>query len=41
MQVLARACGYDSLGGFRPGDLSTFDRTISDLTGIPFAGIRE
>ncbi len=41
MQVLARACGHDDLAKFTPGDLSTFDRNVSDLTGIQFAGIRD
>ena len=40
MQVLARACGHDHLGKFRPDDLSTFDRSISELTGIGYAGVR-
>ncbi len=40
MQVLARACGHDSLGGFRLEDLTTYDRDLADLTGIPYAGVR-
>jgi glutamate synthase domain-containing protein 2 len=38
MQVLARACGHDALSEFQPNDLSTFDRSVSELTGIRFAG---
>jgi len=38
MGVLARACGHDSLTGFTIDDLTTFDRTIADLTGIPWGG---
>lgn len=39
MQVLARACGHDSLRGFSVDDLSTWDRDIASLTGIRYAGI--
>jgi glutamate synthase domain-containing protein 2 len=39
MQVLARACGHDSLRGFGMDDLSTWDRDISSLTGIRYAGV--
>ena len=38
MQVLARACGHNRLSGFERSDLTTFDRSVSDLTGIRFAG---
>jgi glutamate synthase domain-containing protein 2 len=41
MQVLARACGHNDLSKFTPDDLSTFDRVVSDLTGIQFAGVRD
>jgi glutamate synthase domain-containing protein 2 len=40
MQVLARACGHDALNKFEPNDLSTFERSVSELTGIRFAGRR-
>ena len=39
MKVLARACGHDHLSGFRPEDLTSWRREISDLTGIRFAGV--
>lgn len=39
MQVLARACGHDSLSGFRVTDLSAWKRDIADLSGIRFAGL--
>ena len=39
MSVLARACGHESLSGFTIDDLTTFDRTIADLTGIPWGGV--
>ncbi|MEM7146960.1 MAG: FMN-binding glutamate synthase family protein, partial [Verrucomicrobiota bacterium] len=41
MKVLARACGYDSFAKFNVEDLSTFDRTMADLSGVGFAGVRE
>ncbi|WP_424943451.1 glutamate synthase-related protein [Aliiroseovarius crassostreae] len=40
MQVLARACGHDSLSGFTPRDITTWKREIADLSGIRFAGVR-
>ena len=39
MQVLARACGHDHLGGFTPEDLTTWKRDIAHLTGIRYAGV--
>ncbi|MGH1414433.1 MAG: glutamate synthase-related protein [Pelagimonas sp.] len=39
MQVLARACGHDSLSGFRPNDLTTWKREMADLSGLRFAGL--
>jgi methylamine---glutamate N-methyltransferase subunit C len=39
MSVLARACGHDSLSGFRKSDLTTFKREMSELTGIQFGGL--
>lgn len=39
MQVMARACGHDSLSGFRVTDLSAWKRDIADLSGIRFAGL--
>ena len=39
MSVLARACGHESLSEFTIDDLTTFDRTIADLTGIPWGGV--
>ncbi len=38
MQVLARACGYDSLSKFNIGDLSSYDDKIAKLTGVSWAG---
>jgi hypothetical protein len=39
MQVLARACGHSSLSAFDATDLSTWNRDISSLTGIRYAGV--
>ena len=39
MQILARACGHDSLQRFSVDDLTTLDRDIAALTGIPYAGV--
>ncbi|NND83591.1 MAG: Rieske 2Fe-2S domain-containing protein [Acidimicrobiia bacterium] len=39
MAVLARACGHDTLAGFTIEDLTTFDRDLHHLAGIPYAGV--
>ena len=39
IKVIARACGHDDINKFNQLDLSTFDREIHHLTGIPYAGI--
>ncbi len=39
MQVLARACGHDSLSSFTAEDLTTWKKDIADLTGVAFAGV--
>ena len=39
MTVLARACGHRSLADLSPDDLTTFDRNMADLTGIPYGGV--
>lgn len=39
MQVLARACGHDSLSGFSPRDITSWKREVADLSGIRFAGV--
>lgn len=41
MQVMARACGHDELNKFCLDDLTTWKREMSDLTGIPYAGISQ
>jgi glutamate synthase domain-containing protein 2 len=39
MKILARACGHERLADFALEDLTTFDRDIAQLTGIPYAGV--
>ena len=39
MQVLARACGHSHLSEFGLDDLTTFDREMHHLSGIPYGGI--
>ena len=40
MQVLARACGHNHTNQFTLNDLTTWKRELSDLSGVPFAGVR-
>lgn len=37
--VLARACGHDRLADLSVEDLTTFDREMHHLTGIPYGGV--
>ncbi|MDJ0792426.1 MAG: glutamate synthase-related protein [Acidimicrobiia bacterium] len=39
MSVLARACGHRSLSDFTADDLTTFDREMAALAGIPYGGV--
>lgn len=39
MKVVARACGHSDLSNFSLEDLTTFDREMHHLTGIPYAGV--
>ncbi len=39
VKVVARACGHEDVNQFNRSDLSTFDRDMHHLTGIPYAGI--
>ncbi len=41
MQVLARACGHNSLSDFRHEDVTTWKREMADLSGVRFAGLNE
>ncbi|MHC4959097.1 MAG: glutamate synthase-related protein [Planctomycetota bacterium] len=38
MQVLARACGHDSLAKLSATDLGTWKKEMADLTGVSYAG---
>ena len=39
MQVLARACGHDSLSDFTERDITSWKRDVADLSGIRYAGV--
>ena len=39
MKVMARACGHNHLNQFNVDDLTTWRKNMSELTGIPFAGV--
>ncbi len=39
MTVLARACGRSHLGELCVDDLTTFDRDLHHLTGVPYGGV--
>ena len=39
MALLARACGHDSLTGFKHADLTTFKPDMAYLTGVRFGGV--
>jgi glutamate synthase domain-containing protein 2 len=39
MQVLARACGHNHLNQFTIDDLTTWNRDMACLTGVPYAGV--
>ncbi|MAT96345.1 MAG: glutamate synthase [Anaerolineaceae bacterium] len=39
MQVLARACGHNYLNQFNLADLTTWNRDVAYLTGVPYSGI--
>ena len=39
MAVLARACGHDSLADLAVSDLTTFDRDLHHLAGVPYGGL--
>ncbi len=40
MKLLARACGHRSLKDFTINDLTTWKKELSELSGIPFGGVR-
>ena len=39
MSVMARACSHNHLSKFSPGDITTWKKEMSELSGIRFAGI--
>jgi hypothetical protein len=39
MVVLARACGHSRLSDLNADDLTTFDREMHHLAGVPYAGV--
>ena len=39
MEVMAHACGHDTLTDFERIDLTTWKSDIADLTGIEYAGV--
>jgi len=41
MQVMARACGHDSLSGFNNEDLATWNREMALLSGIKYSGLMD
>jgi len=41
MQVMARATGHQSLTDFTIDDLTTFNRDLSHLAGIPYGGVSQ
>ncbi|MBT8262039.1 MAG: Rieske 2Fe-2S domain-containing protein [Bacteroidia bacterium] len=41
IKVVARACGYDDISKFNHADLSTFNKEMSHLSGINYAGVNE
>ena len=38
MKVLARACGHDHLNQLNQDDITTWNKRMAELTGIPFSG---
>jgi glutamate synthase domain-containing protein 2 len=41
MQVMARACGRDSLSRFNKGDLATWNREMAMLSGVKYSGFMD
>ena len=39
MQVMARACGHDHLSKFNHDDLTTWQKEMSELSGVRFGGV--
>jgi len=41
MQVMARACGHDSLSKFNKNDLATWHRDMAMLSGVKYSGFTD
>ena len=41
MKILARACGHTHLSQFSRDDLTTWDRDMASLSGVPYGGVGE
>jgi len=39
MQVLARACGHDHVSKFEKTDLTTWHKSMAELSGVQFGGV--
>ena len=39
MKVLARACGHESLSSFSSHDLTSWKKSVAELTGVRFSGV--
>ncbi len=39
MKILARACSHDHFNQFTTNDLTTWNRDMAYLTGIPYGGV--
>jgi hypothetical protein len=39
MSVMARACGHARLADFLLDDLTTWNRDLAYLTGVPYSGV--
>ncbi|MFT5195178.1 MAG: glutamate synthase domain-containing protein 2, partial [Candidatus Promineifilaceae bacterium] len=39
MKVMARACGHDDMAKFNIDDIATWNREMSDLAGVAYAGL--
>ncbi len=41
MQVMARACGHDDIAKFNIDDIGTWNREMSDLSGVAYTGLSQ
>jgi glutamate synthase domain-containing protein 2 len=40
MKVLSRACGHSSLSEFNKEDIATWDKKLSEMSGVEFSGVK-